>query len=182
MFCKLYGGGTKKVAYLTDTTVSEAQEFVDDFNEKLPGVNRFMNQMVNRAQREGRIENAFGRYYYIDKNFAYKAVNYLVQGSSADILKRAMIRIDRLFQERWQGCQLLLTLHDELVMEVPLKYHSKRLMREIITEMQTDSSLVKVPVPLPVGMKIAPKRWSETIEIDSLKAEWKDKFICKKKS
>lgn len=182
MFCKLYGGGANKVAYLTDSTRHEAQEFIDDFNLRLPGVERFMNQMVNKAVREGRIENPFGRYYYIKPNFAYKAVNYLVQGSSADILKRSMIRIHELFQERWKGCSILLTLHDELVMEIPLEYHSKQLMREIIEEMQQDSALVKVPVPLPVGMKIAPERWAKTIEIESLKAEWKEKYLCKPKS
>ncbi len=182
MFCKLYGGGAKKVAYLTDSSVDDAKTFIDDFNEKLPGVSRFMNQMVNKASREGRIQNPFGRYYYIDPNFAYKAVNYLVQGSSADILKRSMIRIHNLFQERWKGCQILLTLHDELIMEIPKEYHSKQLMREIITEMQRDSAQVKVPVPLPVGMKIAEKRWAFTKEIDSLKTEWKDKYLCKTKS
>lgn len=179
MFCKLYGGGTKKVAYLTDSTVQEAQAFVDDFNSKLPGVDTFMTRMINRAERDGKIVNPFGRTYYIQQKFSYKAVNYLVQGTSADILKSAMIRIHEMFQTRWKGCHLLLTLHDELIIEVPLEYHSKMLMREIIAEMQADSALVNCPVPLPVGMKIAPKRWSETIEIDSLKKEWKDKYICK---
>ena len=67
-------------------------------------------------------------------------------------------------------------------MEIPLKYHSKKLMREIIVEMQRDSAEVGIPVPLPVGMKIAKRRWSDTIEIESLTQEWKDKYICKKTS
>ncbi len=179
MFCKLYGGGAKKIALMTESTVEEAYDFIDNFNMRLPGSSVFMNQMINKAGREGKIQNPFGRYYYIKSNFAYKAVNYLVQGSAADILKRSMIRIHGLFKDRWVGCHLLLTLHDELVIEVPLKYHSKRLMREIITEMQRDSHLVNVPIPLPVGMKIAPKRWSHTIEIESLKTEWKEKYLCK---
>ncbi len=182
MFGKLYGGGAKKIAYLIDSSIEEAKEFIYDFNEKLPGVNRFTNQMINRVVREGKIQNPFGRYYYIKSDFAYKAVNYLVQGSSADILKRSMIRIHELFQERWKGCRILLTLHDELVMEIPKEYHSKQLMREIIEEMQRDSAKVNVPVPLPVGMKIATKRWAYTQEIESLKTEWKDKYLCKTKS
>lgn len=177
MFCKLYGGGVKKVAYLTDATEAEARQFVQDFDSRLPGVNLFMNRMVNRVRREGKILNPFGRTYYIDANFSYKAVNYLVQGTSADILKNAMIRIDKLFRKRWKGCHILLTLHDELVLEVPLEYHSKQLMREIIYEMQRDSALVSVPVPLPVGMKIAKHRWSDTKEIESLTDEWKTRYL-----
>lgn len=182
MFCKLYGGGTNKVAYLTDSTPEEAAKFVHEFDTQLPGISMFMKRMINRAEREGKIINPLGRTYYIDSNFSYKAVNYLVQGTSADILKNAMIRINNLFETKWKDCHILLTLHDELVMEIPLKYHSKRLMRDIITEMQRDSAEVGIPVPLPVGMKIAKRRWADTTEIECLTDEWKEKYLCKKTS
>jgi len=180
MFCKLYGGGVNKVAYLTDSTPEEAEIFVREFDTQLPGISTYMKRMTTKAEREGKIINPLGRTYYIDPNFCYRAVNYMVQGTSADILKNAMIRIDSLFTRKWNDCHILLTLHDELVIEVPLKYHSKKLMREIIAEMQRDSAEIGIPVPLPVGMKIAKKYWSDTIEIESLTKEWKDKYICKK--
>lgn len=180
MFCKLYGGGVKKVAYLTDSTEEEAAKFVWQFDNQLPGIQVFMRRMINRAEREGKIINPLGRTYFIEPNFSYKAVNYLVQGTSADILKNAMIRINDLFEKRWTDCHLLLTLHDELVMEIPLKFHSKKLMREIILAMQQDSKRVGIPVPLPVGMKIARKYWSDTEEIEELTQEWKEKYLCKK--
>lgn len=179
MFCKLYGGGVGKVAYLTDSSYLEARQFVDDFNGKLPGVQRFMDRMINRVEREGKIISPFGRTYFINPNFSYKAVNYLVQGTSADILKESMINIENLFKRKWTGCHLLLTLHDELIIEVPKKYHSKKLMREIIYEMQKDSSKINCPVPLPVGMKISTRRWSDTQEIESLLNEWKETYLCK---
>lgn len=179
MFCKLYGGGVKKVAYLTDSTEQEASEFVYNFDLRLPGIQRFMERMIFQAERKGYIKNPLGRTYFLDSRFSYKAVNYLVQGTSADVLKNAMIRIDNLFERKWKGCALLLTLHDELVIEVPYKYHSKKLMREIIHEMQKDSSKIGIPVPLPVGMKIAKERWSSTTEIDSLIFEWKEKYLWK---
>ncbi len=180
MFCKLYGGGVGKVAYLTDSTKSEAAEFVADFDKELPGVSRFSQEMIDRVERGEKITNPMGRTYAINKRLAYRAVNYLIQGTAADILKEAMIRIDDLFEIRWEGCQQRLTLHDELAMGIPKEYHSKQLMREIIIEMQRDSSKVGIPVPLPVGMKIAKERWSKTIEIESLTKEWKDKYLCKK--
>lgn len=181
MFCKLYGGGIRKVAYLTDSSLKEATVFVEQFDAQLPGIRIFMNRMINRVEREGKIVNPLGRTYYIDQKFSYKAVNYLVQGTSADILKNAMIRINILFEKRWKDCHLLLTLHDELVLEIPIKWHSRKLMREIIFEMQKDSKEIGIPVPLPVGMKISTKCWHNTIEIDSFMDEWKEKYLCKLK-
>lgn len=165
MFCKLYGGGTKKVAYLTDSTEAEAQKFIAQYDSELPGVKVFMKKMVSIAQRDGKITSPMGRTYFIDPDFSYRAVNYLVQGTSADILKNAMINVHAMLKKNYPGTKLLLTLHDELIIEVPLEYHSKQLMREIIFEMQRDSSRIGVPIPLPVGMKIATERWSKTEEI-----------------
>lgn len=178
MFCKLYGGGTKKVAYLLESTLKEAEEYVYDFNTRLPGIRLFMNRMTNRVEREGKICNPLGRTYFLEDQFSYRAVNYLVQGTAADILKNAMIRIDKMLSERWKGAQILLPLHDEIIIEVPLKYHSKKLMREIVYQMQRDSKKIGIPVPLPVGMKIAKNRWAKTKEIDCIFNEWKGKYIC----
>lgn len=180
MFCKLYGGGVGKVAYLTDSTRSQAAEFVADFDRELPGISKFSEEMIEKIESGHKLINPMGRTYAIKKKLAYRAVNYLVQGTAADILKEAMIRIDHLFQTRWKGCRMLLTLHDELALEIPKEYHSKQLMREIIVEMQGDSAKVGIPVPLPVGIKIAKRRWSEIVEIKSLTKEWKDKYLCKK--
>ena len=178
MFCKLYGGGAKKVAYLLKDaseisgketikdSVAEAEKFISDYDTQLPGVQIFMKRMINQANREGKIINPFGRVYYIDTDFAYKAVNYMIQGTCADMLKQAMLNVDELFETKWKGCYQLLTLHDELVHEIPLKLHSKHLMKDIIKAMQGNfHEILNIPKPLPVTMKIATKRWSSTKDI-----------------
>ena len=167
MFCKLYGGGTRKIAWLMECAPEEAQKFVDQYDEELPGVQRFMKRMINMATREGKVVNPFGRHYFIKPDFAYRAVNYLVQGTCADIMKSAMLNVDSLFQKKWKGCHILLTLHDELMIEVPKQLHSKSLMRDIIKAMQGDFHMkVNCPVPLPISVKIATHRWSKTTEIE----------------
>jgi DNA polymerase-1 len=165
LFCKLYGGGIKKTAFLLDCPVDEAAKFVGKFDQELPGIQRYMKAMISKAQMEGKIVNPLGRTYFIQPDFAYRAVNYMIQGTAADMMKRTMVNVDKYLREEWPGCAMLLTLHDELVIEVPTKYHSKKLMRGIIVEMQRDSKLVGVPVPLPVSMKIAKDRWSKTTDI-----------------
>lgn len=165
LFCKLYGGGKKKTAYLLDCTEDDAGKFIAKFDSQLPGVTTYMQKMVRQARNQGVIVNPFGRQYKIDPDFSYKAVNYMIQGSAADMMKNSMIHLDNLFTRKWKGCHLLLTLHDELIIEVPLKLHSKKLMRDIMVEMQRDSKEVGVPVPLPVSMKVIPKQWSDEVKI-----------------
>ena len=167
MFCKLYGGGTKKVAYLMECEVNEAAKFVAKYDSELPGVQRFMKRMINRATRETKLVNPFGRTYYLKPDLAYRAVNYMIQGTCADIMKQAMINVDNLFQKSWNGCHLLLTLHDELIIEVPKELHSKRLMRDIVKAMQGDfHTKVNCPKALPVSMKMVTSRWSKTTEVN----------------
>jgi len=165
MFCKIYGGGSQAVADLLGCTKEEAAGFIKEYDDMFPGVKTFMKRMVNRVEREGKIYNPFGRVYYIDPRFSYKATNYFIQGSAADIMKEAMIAVAGVLK-KWPGSELLLTLHDEQIPEIPLKFHSKKLMRQIVKAMQGNfHTYFNMPNPLPVSMKIATKYWSETKEI-----------------
>lgn len=161
MFCKLYGGGIDKVALLLRCSREEAAKFVDDWDRMLPGVAQFMKRLINRVRREGKLINLFGREYPIDPEFAYRAVNYLIQGSAADLIKRAMIRIDRIHPK----VRMMGQLHDELFIELPKRLHSLQLMRDIKTAAQADSKHCGIPKPLPIGFKIAKANWHETEEV-----------------
>jgi DNA polymerase I-like protein with 3'-5' exonuclease and polymerase domains len=169
MFCKLYGGGAAKVAELLGCSVQEAQTFIEEYDARLPGVKIFMKKMIDLARRQGYVLNPFGRKYPIDRNFAYKATNYLVQGSSAELLKNAMVNVYELTQsDKYRGhVHLLLTIHDELVIEVEEAYNSPELMQDIIHAMQQDHKKVGCHIPFPVGMKVATECWAKTQEIES---------------
>jgi DNA polymerase-1 len=148
--------------------LERAKRFIERWEAELPGVPVFMKRMINRAQRDGIITNPFGRVYEFQRDFAYKSVNYLIQGTAADVMKNAIVAVDDVLRTRWEdGPKLLLTIHDELCVEVPRAYHSKRLMREIISAMQTDQHVLGLPVPLPVGIKIVKpgQRWHQTTEV-----------------
>lgn len=173
MFGKLYGGGVGtperpgRMTKLLQMPFLEAKEFIDSFEEQFQNVSIFARRMTRQATLEGEAWNTYGRKYKLEKEWAYKVVNYLVQGTAADVLKVATMRIDWMLERRWPHPQLglLNTVHDELIIEVPYELHSLRLMREIIWVMQMDSERVGLPVPFPVGMKIAKKRWSHTTDI-----------------
>lgn len=186
MFCRLYGGGIAKVAQLAKIEYDQAVEWVGQYNERLPEVQKFQERVINRVQKYGRLENPFGRHYFLDSRGAYKGVNYLVQGTCADMMKNSMIRIGRLFGIRkkndeegltfkskliytppriWEDSRLLLTIHDEVVCEIPEKSHSKLLMRDIINCMQADWKTLGLPIPIPIDMKISKKIWAEKREV-----------------
>lgn len=170
MFCKLYGGGAAKVAGLLGVTVAEAEEFIKDYDGRLPGVKKYMSEMVALARRQGYVINPFGRRYPIDRNFAYKATNYMVQGTAAEIMKNALIRVYALSQTpKYKGKMFVeLTIHDELVIEVHNSIHNNETMTDVCKAMQQDHKVIGCPRPFPVGMKIATERWSLTQEIEDV--------------
>lgn len=183
MFGKLFGGGTGtpekpgRMCGLLQMPYDQTKAFIESFDEEFEQVRIFTKQIQREVKRTGEAWNAFGRKYVMEADWAYKVVNYLVQGSAADILKMAMIRLDWLLETRWKhpGLGLINSIHDEIMIEVPLAVHSHKLQREIMWVMQMDSAHVGVPVPLPVGMKITEphysfrehrwvQRWSDTSE------------------
>lgn len=167
MFLKIYGGGPKAVAEQLGCSTYEARKVVEEFDNRLPGVKDFIDRMMQQAERNGSIENRFGRkYFFPDPNFSYKSVNYRIQGTCADVMKRAMIRLDKVLRKSWKDCHMLLTLHDELIIEVPINKNCPKLQKTIINMMQKDSKRVGIPIPLPITLKTTTDRWSNAKKVE----------------
>lgn len=168
MFGKLFGGGVGseekpgRMTGLLQMPFAQAKEFIDSFEEEFEQVKIFTKKIQRQVKRTGEAWNAFGRKYVMEAEWAYKVVNYLVQGTAADVLKMATMRVDWLLETRWKhpGLGLINSIHDETMIEVPLSIHSRKLQREIMWVMQMDSAHVGLPVPLPVGMKVTEPRYS----------------------
>lgn len=167
MFGKLYGGGVGtrerpgRMTKLLQMPFDEAKAFIDGYEAEFQEVKRFMKRMVREAEAAGEAFNLYGRRYKLEHEWAYKVVNYLIQGTAADLLKMALIRIGWMLRTRWNDeVWMLNSIHDEIVIEVPYRLHCMRLIREIIWVMQMDSAFVGLPVPLPVGIKTATKQWA----------------------
>ena len=107
----------------------EAKQFIDAYFEKYSGVRRFIDSTLEQARRDGRVFTLFGRVRPIPdingknanlRGFAERtAVNTPLQGTAADLIKLAMIRIDHDLRERGLKSRMTLQVHDELVFEVP---------------------------------------------------------------
>lgn len=110
-------------------TRKAAQQYIDTYFEKYPGVKEYMERIVREAKEQGFVETLYHRRRYLPdinsrnyniRSFAERtAINTPIQGSAADILKIAMIELDKRLKEEKLSATMLLQVHDELVFEVP---------------------------------------------------------------
>jgi DNA polymerase-1 len=155
----IYGQGPFALGRSLGITQDEAKDFIAQYFTRFAGVRTYLNDTVEFARREGYVETILGRRRYIpelkDRNFntrAYgerNAQNSPLQGSAADLIKLAMIRIHALLAERGLASRMLLQVHDELVFEVPPAELPQ--MRTLVKEQMETVFPLRVPVVADVG-------------------------------
>ncbi len=125
----IYGQSAFGLARQTGMSVGQAKVFIDRYFERYPQIRAFLDECVNHAKRHGYVKTILGRRRPIAdihsrnqgmRNSAERfAINTVVQGSAADMIKRAMIHIDRRIQQERRPSKMIIQVHDELVFEVP---------------------------------------------------------------
>jgi DNA polymerase I len=138
----------------------EAKRFIDAYFEKYSGVRGFIDATLEQARRDQKVTTLFGRVRPIPdihsknanlRGFAERtAVNTPLQGTAADLIKIAMIRIDAELHERKLRSRMLLQVHDELVFEVP--EDEVDTMRRLVSERMENVHALKVPLKVEVGV------------------------------
>ncbi len=139
---------------------SEAKQFINAYFERYKGVRRFIDDTLEEARREQKVRTLFGRVRPIPdinsknsnlRGFAERtAVNTPLQGTAADLIKLAMIRIDAEIQRRKLASRMTLQVHDELVFEVPEAEVDS--MRSLVREHMEQVHLISVPLLVEIGV------------------------------
>jgi len=139
----------------------QAAGIIADYKARYPGIDRFMQECVAKAHRLGYVETMLGRRRAVpqvesrnpnEKQLGERiAINSVVQGSAADLIKLAMIDLHRRLPDEFPGTRMLLQIHDELVFEVPEKA-VKRVMPFVVERME---SAMQLRVPLKVDAAAA---------------------------
>ncbi|MEJ2513681.1 MAG: DNA polymerase I [Gammaproteobacteria bacterium] len=165
-FGLIYGMSAFGLARQLGIDRSAAQEYVDLYFQRYPGVKAYMDETRERARREGYVETVFGRRLYLPeiksrnaqrRQYAERsAINAPMQGTAADIIKRAMIQVDRWLAETATDTRLIMQVHDELVLEVP-EGELDTVMPRIVELM---ASAAELSVPLKVDAR-AGANWDE---------------------
>jgi DNA polymerase-1 len=138
----------------------EAKQFIDAYFAKYAGVRRFIDKTLEEARREQRVRTLFGRVRPIpdihSKNYNMRgfaertAVNTPLQGTAADLIKLAMIRLDAELQKRELKSRMTLQVHDELVFEVPEREVDA--MRELVCSQMQNVYKLRVPLVVDIGV------------------------------
>ncbi len=152
-FGTIYGMGAKNLAHALSTTVQEASLYKKKYFEGLKGSRDFFNSVTRVVTERGWVKNRYGRRYQIDSDFAYKGVNYLVQGTSADLLSERMIEVEKRLSDTKSS--ILLQVHDEIICEI----HNSEMktLPAVIKKILQDNSL---DIPLEVDVEICSPSWA----------------------
>lgn len=157
-FTRMFGGGPGSISEKLKCTMDEARELISSYDETLPGVIEFVRKMADIGERQGYIETMYGRKLDFEPHSEYKASPYVVQGTAADLVKRALIECDEFNKKKRIQGGLLLQIHDELIFEFPDTVERKHI-DTLKTIMESQEKHIGLEVPC--KMKVVKRYWSE---------------------
>lgn len=162
----IYGMSEFRLSKDIGMSISEARDFINKYFETYPEVKTYMDEVVETCKKQGYVSTLLNRKRYIptinDKNFMVRqqaqryAMNTPIQGTGADILKLAMIEVDKALKEKHLKSQMILQVHDELIFDV-FKDELEEVMSLVKEKME---NCIKMDVPLIVEGNYA-KNWCE---------------------
>lgn len=179
-FLKVYGGGADSASIVMACPVEEARETMREYDRMFPRMRVYSNELQRQARRDGGIRTRWNRWIPVDPNRAYAAVNYIVQGSCADLMKHAQMKCQAFFHQnrdlmvglrRWKvpiavlewdrklDADTVMTIHDELVFEIRRVQCTHAVVRRIDTLMSDSDGHLRVSMP--VEPRIITRGWDD---------------------
>ena len=159
-FATIYGQGAHALSRQLRIEHAEAKVFIETYFERFAGVRVFLDHVVEQARSRGYVETLFHRRRYIpelrDRNFNIRAFgertarNSPIQGSAADLIKVAMIHVDRALRDEKMESRMLLQVHDELVFECPI--NELEALRTLVGHEMTTAVSLDVPLVVDIGV------------------------------
>lgn len=117
-FLSIYGGGLPAIMRLNRCSESVGRGIINDYNSRFPRIKQFAYELADQARRDGYITSLWGRRLTVFSDLAYRAVNYLVQGSCADFIKDRLIAVCGYLRRKKLDAHLVMVIHDEAVLEI----------------------------------------------------------------
>jgi len=159
-FATIYGQGANALSRQLRIEPAEAKRFISEYFERFRGIRLYLDSMVEFARENGYVQTLFGRRRYItelrDRNFSVRqfgertATNSPIQGSAADLIKIAMIRIHDSLRTSGARSIMILQVHDELVFEAPTDEVAS--LRELVSHEMEHAAELSVPLVVGIGV------------------------------
>ncbi|UOF92665.1 DNA polymerase I [Fodinisporobacter ferrooxydans] len=154
----IYGISDYGLSQNLNITRAQAGEFIENYFAKFKGVKRFMDEIVAKAREDGYVTTMLNRRRYLpdihSKNFNLRsfaertAMNTPIQGTAADIIKKAMVNIDKVLKEQSFHARMLLQVHDELIFECPPEELES--LQEVVREQMEHALTLRVPLKVDI--------------------------------
>ncbi|WP_306251860.1 DNA polymerase I [Parvularcula sp. IMCC14364] len=164
----IYGISAFGLANQLGISRGEAKDYIDSYFEKFPGIKQYMDTTIASAKEQGFVETVFGRRTHIpnfkipaQRGYAERqAINAPIQGSAADVIRRAMIRMPQAIQSNGLSARMLLQVHDELIFECPKSEAKKTcaLVKEVMEAAAMPAAKIDVPLVVETGVG---QNWDE---------------------
>ena len=167
----IYGITQFGLAKQISVSNQEALDFINAYFRKFPEIKDYMNSTIKICRKQGYVTNIFGRRIHLrginDKNFSVRsfqeraAINAPIQGTAADIIRLAMIKIDKALEDKKNAVKMLLQIHDELIFECSRKEENKikKLIKDTMTSI-SNSEHHMFSIPLEVSVNSG-NNWDE---------------------
>jgi len=165
-FATLYGQGAFSLGRQLGIPQGEAKRFIDQYFERFSGVRTFLDEQVSLAKERGYVETLAGRRRYVpelaSRNWNIRAHgeriarNTPIQGTAADVIKKAMIEVQQALDEAGSAAMMLLQVHDELVLEAPAG--ELEAVRDMVVSHMENATALAVPLVVDTG---AGESWFE---------------------
>lgn len=165
-FGLMYGMSAFGLSQRTGMARKEAKEIIDQYFTQFPGIKRYMDEAIAKAKKHGYAETIMGRRRYLPdinaKNFTVRgfaernAINTPIQGSAADMIKIAMIKVHEQFEKKKLQSKMILQIHDELLFDV--KKDEEEEVKPIVEQCMKTALNLEVPIVVEMGLG---KNWLE---------------------
>lgn len=158
-FGKIYGQGDAGLARVLRCSIDVAHIFNAGYDTAFPRIIAYMRELASEVERNGYITDCFGYRLRVDRDASYKAVNYMVQGSAARLIKRAIKNSVSYLTNTGIDAHFLLTIHDENVYE----FNKKHLFKPVILELKRilEDHGGHIPTQTPVEVDIVQDSWDK---------------------
>ena len=160
-FCKIFGGGAGALVKYVGKSEEYCRRIIKAYDTEFPTIVRYIRGIAQSGKTSGFIENAFGRKINIDPEFSYRACNYDVQSSAADLMKRGLIKVAKFLRDdaRKLDAHIVLSIHDEIVVEIKREHTYKSIILKIKELMEDHEGVFNISMP--VDVEKTSTYWSE---------------------
>lgn len=158
-FAKIYGAGVEKFAITAGVSVDEARAFLAGYDQMFPGVSTWSRKVEEVARQrlhdtgDAYVRAPSGRLHFAEESYKlYTLVNYLIQGTAADVLKQQLVQLDRMGLADWA----ILPIHDEVIFDIP-----EDAVEDAIPDIVNAMTIHDFTVPITVGPEGPLDRWGD---------------------